>query len=412
MPDKPLLSFVPFKKGSFIIIEGKQDANWFYIVKQGQVLLSKDVKLVEEDNLLKEGDFFGVVSSMSGHSHIETAQAVTDVVLISVAKDQYTRLIQSNTPIAMKIIRQFSKRMRYLDEALTVKTLNQNARDDAGQIYAVAEYYIRQGQYNIAFYAYHQYIKNNPSGENLRSAQEKMLKLAPRVKNVKIDQNSADFNRIYAKDTMIFSEGENGQELYIIQKGSVKIAKIAQNQEVLLAVLHAGDIFGEMALLESKPRAACALAFEDTTLMAVNRQNFEGMILSQPQLVARLTTLLADRIWFIYKQLANAHITDPLGRLYDQLLIQLEKNRVPIGNHRDYTFDFGPRELINMVGIAKQDGINLINKMMTNGRIHVEEKSIHVSDITEIFKQAEFYHKMDKIEQARRRDKDISNLRR
>ncbi|MDR2746964.1 MAG: cyclic nucleotide-binding domain-containing protein, partial [Treponema sp.] len=160
MPDKLLLSYVSFKKDSFIILEGTQNADRFYIVKQGHVLLSKEVELVEEDNLLKEGDFFGVVSSMSGHSHIETARALTDVVLISVTRDQYTQLIQSNVPIAMKIIRQFSKRMRYMDEALTAKITKYNVRDSATQIYDVAEYYIRQAQYNIAFYAYHQYIKN------------------------------------------------------------------------------------------------------------------------------------------------------------------------------------------------------------------------------------------------------------
>jgi len=47
------------------------------------------------------GDFFGVVSTMSSHSHIETAQALTDVTLISVQKDQYGQLIQNNTPVAM-----------------------------------------------------------------------------------------------------------------------------------------------------------------------------------------------------------------------------------------------------------------------------------------------------------------------
>jgi CRP-like cAMP-binding protein len=401
MPDKPLLSYVSFKKNSFIILEGTRNVDRFFIIKQGQVFLSKEAELVEEDNLLREGDFFGVVSSMSGHSHIETARALTDAVLISVARDQYTKLIQSNAPIAMKIIRQFSKRMRYMDETLTTKILKNSVQDPATQIYNVAEYYIRQAQYSIAFYAYHQYIKSSPSGENAASAREKMLKLAPRARNVKLEQNFADFNRIYAKDTMIFSEGENGHELYIIQKGAVKIVKIVQNQEVLLAVLHVGDIFGEMALLESKPRAACAIAFEDTTLMAVNQQNFESMAVSRPQLVARLTALLADRIWFSYKQLANACIADPLGRLYDQLLIQLEKDEVPLGNHSSYIFKFGPKELLNMVGISRQDGMGLVKKMMTNGRIIAVDNRIHVTDITEIVKQAQFYHKMEKIGHSR-----------
>ncbi|MDR3337237.1 MAG: cyclic nucleotide-binding domain-containing protein [Treponema sp.] len=402
MPEQLQLSFISFKQGSYIIIEGKRRADRFFIIKQGQVLLSKEVNIVEEDKLLKEGDFFGVVSTMSSHSHIETARAAGDVVLISVMKEQYDQLIKNNSPIAMKIILEFSKRMRYLDEALTKFTLKNNIEDRASQIYDVGEYYIRQGQYSLAFYAYYRYMKHNPQGTNVASAREKMLKLAPHAKNVKLERDSSGFNQTFSKNTMIFAEGEPGQELFIIQSGSVKIVKIANNQEVLLAVLKTGDIFGEMALLESRPRAACAIAFEDTTLMVVNRQNFETMVLAQPQLVARLTTLLSERIWFIYKQLANTKIIDPLGRLYNMLLIQMEKERIPLNEHRAYSFSFGPRELLNMVGLTKTEGPALFKKMTQNGRIQISDFNMNVSDVIEIVKQAEFYHKMDKIEQARR----------
>ncbi|MDR0452295.1 MAG: Crp/Fnr family transcriptional regulator [Treponema sp.] len=400
MPDKPLLSFVSYKQGSFIVLEGKQNADRFFIVKQGRVMLSKEVELVAEDKLLKEGDFFGVVSSMSGHRYIETAQALTDVVLIAVSKDQYPWLIQNNAPIAMKIIRQFSRRMRLLDKALTTQIFKLDAQDSASQIYDVAEYYMRQGQYNIAFYAYHQYIKGAILDEHVASARERMLKLAPRVKGVQFERNFTESVRNYARNTMIFSEGETGHDLYIIQKGSVKIVKIAQAQEVLLAVLQAGDIFGEMALLESKPRTASAIAFEDVTLMTVNRQNFEDLTATQPQLVARLTMLLSDRIWFGYKQLANAHIIDPLGRLYDQLLIQLEKDGITRGERQSYIFNFGPKELANMIGIPKQEGINLMKRLMASIRITAEENRLCVSDIREIFKKAEFYHKANRIGRA------------
>ncbi|MEI6875626.1 MAG: cyclic nucleotide-binding domain-containing protein, partial [Spirochaetota bacterium] len=79
--DNPLqLSFVNFKKDTYIIVEGKQNADRFYIVRSGRVRLSKETEVVEEDtgNILGPGDFFGVVSTMSNHSHIENAQAVDD----------------------------------------------------------------------------------------------------------------------------------------------------------------------------------------------------------------------------------------------------------------------------------------------------------------------------------------------
>ena len=101
-----------------------------------------------------------------------------------------------------------------------------------------------------------------------------MAKIKPYQKAVYLDEETAEFTRSYPKDTMVFSETMPGRQLYIIQQGQVKITKIMNNNEVLLAVLKPGDIFGEMSLLENKPRSASAISFEDSVLLAVNRENF------------------------------------------------------------------------------------------------------------------------------------------
>jgi CRP-like cAMP-binding protein len=404
MPEQLQLTFVKFVKDSYIVVEGKQNADRFFIIRQGKVRISKEMEVVEEEggNILGPGDFFGVISTMSSHSHIETARALTDVVLISVQKDQYPQLIQRNTPVAMKIILQFSKRLRFLDEALTRLTLKNNATSDASHLFAVGEYYARQNQYNQAYYAYRQYIKYNPSGPQVTTAREKMQKIAPyALKTSQLNFRPDVFNRVYPKDCMLFCEGESGEELYIIQKGAVKLAKIVNNNEVLLAVLKAGDIFGEMALLESKPRAASAVAYEDCQVLAVNRVNFERMISTQPQIIARLTTLLSERIWLIYKQLANTLLSDPEGRMWDALQMQLEKNRIPIDQNQIHTFDFGPKELVGMVGLPQGEGALVLRKMMEGSKVQIVQDKIHVSDVREIPKQVEYFRKMQRIEKSR-----------
>jgi len=403
--DSPLqLSFVSFKKDSYIIVEGKQNADRFFIIRSGKVRISKEVEVVEEEggNILGPGDFFGVVSTMSNHSHIETAQAMTDCILISVAREQYGLLIEKNTPVAMKIIMAFSKRMRFLDEALTRLTLKNTAEVDPSHLFRVAEYFARQNQYNQAFYAYYQYLKYCPTGPQVATAKERLTKIKPYSKAVYLDGSTEEFNRFYPKDTMVFSEAMPGSELYIIQKGSVKITKIVDNNEVLLAVLKSGDIFGEMALLENKPRSANAIAYEDAYLLAVNKANFERMVKTQAQIVVRLTTLLSERIWFIYKQLANTLLNDPLGRMYDALLIQLEKSRVPMRSGTSYAFDFGPKELISMVGLPPNDGNLVVHKLLENNKLRLVDNKITALDLLEIEKQTEYYRKMQKIERARK----------
>jgi len=404
------LSIVNFNKGAYIIVEGKANADYFFILRSGKVRVSKETEVVEEEggNVLGPGDFFGVVSTMSTHSHIETAQALTDVSLISVHREQYGLLIERNAPVAIKIIESFSRRMRFLDEALARLTLKSNTHEgDIEHLFRVAEYYVRQSQYNQAYYAYYQYLKYCPSGTSVVKARERLAKIKPYAKAVYLDGDDNVFTRAFPKDTMIFSENMPGKEMYIIQKGSVKITKIVNDNEVLLAVLKQGDMFGEMSLIESKPRTASVIAFEDAVLLAVNRENFARMVKNQPQIIARLTTTLAERIWFIYKQLANTLLTSNIGQMYDALLIQLEKARVPIRAGEAYTFDFGIKELINMVGLPMAEGNQVIRDLLKNTKIKAVENRIFTSDIEEIDKQAKYYRKMERIEKARREQRRI-----
>jgi hypothetical protein len=120
-------------------------------------------------------------------------------------------------------------------------------------------------------------------------------------------------------------------------------------------------------------------------------------------LITRLTILLAERLWFIYKQLANTLIQDPLGRLYDALLLQLEKNRIPIVTGGKYAFQFGPKELLNMVGLSADKGNPIIKKLFENKKISLADNKISTVDVEEIQKQSEYYKKMEKIERARRK---------
>ena len=398
------LSLVNFKKGSYIIVEGKQKADHFYIMRQGNVRVSKEAEVVEEEsgNLLAPGDFFGVISTMSSHSHIETAQAVTDVALIAVHRDQFGLLIERNAPVALKIIQQFSKTLRYLDGALARLTLKgDSSEENVTHLFKVAEYYARQSQYNQAYYAYYRYIQHCPTGEHVQMAKERMGKIKPYANVVYLDGANEQFTRSYPQNTMIFSEPEPGAELFIIQKGSVKITKIINDNEVLLALLKAGDMFGEMALLEDKPRTASAIAHEDAVLLAVNKANFRRMVSTQPQMITRLTQILSERLWFIYKQLANTQIGDPVGRMFDRLFIELERLRVPL-NSDAYTFDFGPSELINLVGLPKDEGNTHIRKLFENTKLRVVDNKIHVSEVGEVEKQSKYFAKMEKIEKSRR----------
>jgi CRP-like cAMP-binding protein len=133
--------------------------------------------------------------------------------------------------------------------------------------------------------------------------------------------------------------------------------------------------------------------------MTVNKANFELMITSQPQLVAKVTSLLADRIWLIYRKLDNVHINDPMGRLYNTIYNQLERNRVfLVGKNRpaSFVFDFGWSELFAMTGLPVEHNNALKLKISNNSKIQILESKIHLTSTMEIVRQTEYYRKMDR----------------
>ena len=402
------LSFVNFKRGSYILIEGKSDTDRFYIIQSGQVQIAKQKEVVaeEEGNLLGPGDFLGVVACMAHHSQIETAVAVSDVVLIAVHYAQFPELIEKNTPIAMKIIYSFSRKMRYLDEALTRITLKRNIETDISHLFTIGEYYLRMSKFELALYAYYHYLKEKPDGQYAETARKRFMAIKSTGVKAPIEMLEPDTKqmvRVYNRESMIFCECQSGAELYIIQKGRVKISKIVDNSEVLLAVLREGDMFGEMALLENKPRSATAItAAEECQLLAVNRQNFNQMVTTQPQLIARLTTTLADRIWAMYKQLANTLIPVPIEKMYDMLSIQLEKLRIQPGAGKQHTFLFGPPELAKMCSIPKEQVAQAIAEFLMTPIVRSTDDSIIITDTLELSKQTAYFKKMQEIEQARK----------
>ncbi|MDR2536733.1 MAG: cyclic nucleotide-binding domain-containing protein [Treponema sp.] len=385
------LDRINFKKDTYLVVEGKQ-ADRFFIITAGNVRVSKEsMDVVKERDVLGPRDLCGVISTMSSHGHIETVQALTDVSVLSVQKEQYSDVIRNNSTLAMKIIRQFSKQMRYLDEALTIRTLKQRTNEDVSHLFDVAEYYAHRKWYNYAYFAYQQYLKHCPDGDKVNLAKDRLMEIGFQVDPSEIAYRIEGSNRIYPQNTMFFSEAEPGDELFIIKKGSVKITKIIEQNEVLLAVLKEGDIFGEMALLENKPRTASAVAYEECEVMAVSLENFKRIVVDLPDLTARITTILAERIWLVYKQLTSTLLTDPVARMYDMLSIQLQKNRVDPESKKDYTFDFGPKELSNMVGLSPAEGSATISKMFEENTIRIVDDKIICLQIANIFKINTFH---------------------
>ncbi len=390
------LSFVNFKPNSYLIVEGNTVNDRFYIIQKGNVTCFHEYSIPGIENKeLGPGDFVGVIPSMSGHSQIENVIAKTDVVAIMVKKEQYPDLIVKNTPIAMKIIRSFTREMRILNGELSKLTVNSVGDESSEQLFSVAEYYFKNEMYDIAAYGYYQYLKACPQGANLEEAKKKFLALRKRAHPVYLEETE-DMIREYPVGTMIFSDCQFGGDMFIIQEGSVKICKVIDGSEITFSILKKGDMFGEMALLENKPRSASAIAHSPCKLMVVNRKNFEQMVATQPQMISRLTIMLADRLWSMYRQLANTQLHDLLTRMTDMLALQVEKQHIAILKGQPYSTNLTAVDLMNLCSISPFEQPKASLALEKNRNIKMVSGKIVIKDLQELIKQADFYKKQEK----------------
>lgn len=385
------LTIANFRKGSYVLVEGRAESNRFFIIQSGHVMCFKESDPTAR-TMLGPGDFVGVIACMSGHIEYENAVAATDVVAISVRKEQYPELIEKNTPVAMKIIRTFATRMREVNDSLTRLTLKSATVQSPEQLFTNAKYYESNAKIHLALYAYYQYLKVVPTGENAEYAKKRIAVFSKKGMPPYLEP-TADPVRNYAKDTMIFSECQNGNDMFIIQSGQVKITKVVEGNEVTLAILKKGDFFGEMALLENKPRSANAICFEDCILMVVNRQNFNQMVTTQPQMIARLTHTLAERLWSMSRQLENAKIQEPEHKMIDMLALQLDKQHFACVRGSNYKFEFNQYELLNMCGIPQEMQAIAINQFLKDPLVRIQDNKIFAPDCEELSKTAAFYRK-------------------
>ena len=104
------------------------------------------------------------------------------------------------------------------------------------------------------------------------------------------------FGSTYPENTMVFREGDMGNEMYIIHTGEVKILKKAKNAEQVLAVLNDGDFFGEMALFTDQKRSATATVTQKSVLLRIDKTSFEYMILNKSDFAMNLIRTLCERL--------------------------------------------------------------------------------------------------------------------
>ena len=104
------------------------------------------------------------------------------------------------------------------------------------------------------------------------------------------------FSRTYAPGAVICREGEDGVEMYIIQKGKVRVSKRFAGKTHVISILEKGDFFGEMAIVNRTQRTATVTAVDDVELLVFDREGLQNMIARNVRIALTIIDKLCRRL--------------------------------------------------------------------------------------------------------------------
>jgi len=135
------------------------------------------------------------------------------------------------------------------------------------------------------------------------------------------------FGREFPAGTVLFRDGEPGKEMFVVHTGLVQIHKRVRDVEQVLGRLGAGEFFGEMALLNNRPRNASATVVEPSKLLVIDPRTFDAMIRGNIEIAVRLIKKLAARLEDSNEQIETLMLRDPASRVVHYLWRQAEKQQ-------------------------------------------------------------------------------------
>ncbi len=137
-------------------------------------------------------------------------------------------------------------------------------------------------------------------------------------------------SKSYTKDSVIFNRGDAGSSLLLIYSGSVRIGvQSLDGKDAVFRFLNEGEYFGEIALLDGRPRTADAYAHTDCELLAIYRRDLMTIVDSHPPLMHRLLQVLCTRLRRTTEQVEYLMFADLAGRLARTLVELAPISKIP-----------------------------------------------------------------------------------
>jgi CRP/FNR family transcriptional regulator, cyclic AMP receptor protein len=190
------------------------------------------------------------------------------------------------------------------------------------------------------------------------------------------------------KGQSLFKEGDDGDNLYVVSNGKVKLGtKSPDGRENLLMILGPGDMFGELSLFDSGPRTATATAVTDSKLLTLGQDKVIPWVREHPEVSLQLLARLASRLRRTNEVVGDLVFSDVPGRVAKALIdlgVKFGEKR-PEGlfvNH-----DLTQEELAQLVGASRETVNKALADFAQRGWLRLEARSVMILDYERLLKR-------------------------
>ncbi len=194
----------------------------------------------------------------------------------------------------------------------------------------------------------------------------------------------------YRRGQQIVAKGDPGVSMMAVLRGRVAIgATSVEGRQVVLSVLQAGDVFGEIALLDGKERTADATALIDCEILIISRRSFWSLLERRLDLCVDLMLVLCDRLRHTNEQVEDLAFLDLQSRTAKVLLRLLDESGVSQTRTAPATIRISQRALSELVGGSRESINKHLNTWKDLGIVSIEKGAIVVHDLAVLAEYAQ-----------------------
>jgi CRP-like cAMP-binding protein len=186
----------------------------------------------------------------------------------------------------------------------------------------------------------------------------------------------------HAEGDAIFAKGDPGNSMMAVLKGRVMISSPSTDgRQMVLTVMHEGDVFGDIALLDGKERSADATAMTDCELLVVPRRSLLSLLERRPDLCLSLLIVLCERLRRTNEQVEDLAFLE-LGARIAKVLVRLaEENGEAPSRARPCAVKISQRALGDLVGGSRESVNKHLQAWKRSGIVTLERGAILIRDI-------------------------------